>query len=119
MKIEYGIMNGQKPIDLVADVDIGSELTENKDLENFTRDEFNTFADNMVNEIGQQLEGLGCGTECYVKFPRGLQSITPVRNFDELHEAFKTDFELYKDIASGKLKGFGKWKPVKKSKRRR
>lgn len=117
MKVEYGIINGQKPVNLVIDVNIGNEVTENKDLENFTRDEFNTFADNMVSAVAVELEGLGCGTSSYIKFPSGLSAETPVKNFDELQEAFRTDFELYKDVMAGKLKGFGNWHPVAKSKK--
>lgn len=119
MKIKYGIINGQKPVDLEADVDIGSELTENKDLENFTRDEFSTFAEGMTVEVSERIAGLGNGAESYVEFPHGLISKTPVRNFEELEEAFRTDFELYKDVNTGKLKGFGTWRPTPKTKKRR
>lgn len=119
MKIEYGIINGQKPVDLVTEVNIGSEITENKDLENFTRDEFHSFAYDMASEVDKKLEGLGCGTESYVNFPNGLKTVTPVRNFDELLEAYRTDFEVYKDVISGKLKGFGTWHPVPKKRKHR
>lgn len=118
MIIKYGL-TGSQNIDLTTEVNIGSEVKECKDLENFTRDEFNTFAEAMTNVIADKAKGIGSGTESYVEFPFGLISKTPIVNFDELKEAYRTDFELYRDVVSGKVKNFGNWHPAKKLKKRR
>lgn len=118
MIIKYGLTGSQK-IDLTTEVNIGSEVKECKDLENFTRDEFNNFAEAMTDVIADKAGGIGAGTESYVEFPTGLVSKTPVCNFDELEEAYRTDFELYRDVVAGKVKNFGNWRPVPKTKKRR
>lgn len=106
MKVLFGI-KGQKPVDLEKDIKLDfNSIKQEKDFENFTQETFSTISADLVSEISKKISGLGNGSESYMTIDK-VTSTSPVRNFEELQESFVSDFELFKDIYTGQMKGFG------------